>query len=213
MEKIAHPYRGFQGPYLTKIRLTAVLLGQVKSTFLQLCTNNGGQPVRLNSFCVVDIRRSGSMEARMAVDRKLVKLLPILSMILASLLLVIAGVFAFFYYHGVLGNFLSSWFEVMGLSLFIIAGLHIFGKIMQDPNVARRCMTTPGAKRDMNLLATTLIFNAIMVSLEFSLLSYYLISSGIITKPIYDLMFTTALIVYLTAGIYGIWQLRKERRG
>jgi hypothetical protein len=30
MEKIAHPYRALQALYLTKFRLTTVLLGQVK---------------------------------------------------------------------------------------------------------------------------------------------------------------------------------------
>jgi len=146
----------------------------------------------------------------MVAKRKLMKILPILSMVLASLFLIIIGSLVYFYYHSVFGNFLSNWFAIIGLSLTIIAGSHVFIKLMRDPNIMRQYETTPSVKRDMNFLAAALLFITIVASLEVFWVLGYLICSENIAKPIYDLMFATALAVYATAGIYIIWDGKKR---
>ena len=150
-------------------------------------------------------------EARMVVKRKLVKILPILSMVVASLFLMITGLLVYFYYHSVFGNFLSAWFTIISLSLVIIAGSHVFIKMIRDPNIMRQYTTMPSVKRDVNFLAAALIFNTIVASLDVFWSLGYLISSRNMAKSIYDLLFATALMVYITAGIY-IWRGRKRLR-
>jgi len=145
----------------------------------------------------------------MVAKRKLMKILPILSMVLASLFLTIIGVLVYFYYHSVFGNILSDWLAIIGLSLFAIAGSHILVKMMQNPNIMRQCETSPSAKRDVYLLAAAVLFNTIVASLTAFYLLCYLISSGYIVKPIYFLMSVTAIAVYAVAGIYVIWESKK----
>ena len=149
-------------------------------------------------------------EDRMVAKRKLMKILPILSITLVSLFLVIAGFLVYFYYHNAFGDFLSFWFVIVGLSLVVIAGSHVYNKMMRDPNIMRQYKTTPSVKRDVNFLAAALLFNTIVASLDVFWLLGHFISSGNIAKPIYDLMFATALAVYTTAGIYNIWEGKKH---
>jgi hypothetical protein len=145
----------------------------------------------------------------MVTKRKLMKILPILSMALVSLFLIIIGFLVYFYYHSVFGNTLSIWFAIIGLSLIIIAGSHILIKMTRNPNIMRQYETTPSAKRDVYLLVAAVLFNTIVAGLMAFYLFCYLISSGYIVKPIYFLMSVTAIAVYAVADIYVIWESKK----
>jgi len=137
--------------------------------------------------------------------RKLLKFLLMNFMAVAVLFLALIGYLAYLHYHDVFYKFLAYWLTVIGSSLFIIGISYNIIKITQNPNIARRCKTTPTAKRLVTSLFAIWLFMIIItgiVTLEFlgGLVCY-----GNITKPIYDLMFATALIAYVMATTYAWW--------
>jgi len=137
--------------------------------------------------------------------RKLLKLLLMNFMALAVLFLALIGYFAYLHYHNIFYKFLAYWLTIIGSSLFIVGTSYNIIKITRNPNIARQCKTTPAAKRLVTLLFAIWLFMIIItgiVTLEFlgGLICY-----GNITKPIYDLMFATALIAYVMATTYAWW--------
>ncbi len=126
-------------------------------------------------------------------------------MALVVLFLALIGYLAYLHYHDVFYKFLSFWLTIIGSSLSIIESSRDIIKITRNPNIARRCKTTPTTKRLVTLLFAIWLFMMIItgiVTLEFlgDLICY-----GNITKPIYDLMFATALITYIMATTYAWW--------
>ena len=141
----------------------------------------------------------------MTVKRKLLKILLMYFAVLAVLSLAIIGYFAYLHDHNVFYKFLSYWLTIIGSSLFIIESSRNIIKITRNPNIMRQCKTTSAAKRLVTSLFAIWLFMIIItgiVTLEFlgGLICY-----GNITKPIYDLMFATAVIMYVMATTYGIW--------
>jgi len=137
--------------------------------------------------------------------RKLLKLLWMYFMALAVLFLAFIEYFAYLHYQDVFYKFLSYWLTIIGSSLFIIESSRNIIKITRNPNIARQCKTTPAAKRLVTSLFAIWLFIIIItgiVTLEFlgGLICY-----GNITKPIYDLMFATAVIMYVMATTYAWW--------
>jgi len=137
--------------------------------------------------------------------RKLLKLLLMNFMALAVLFLALIGYFAYLHYHNIFYKFLAYWLTIIGSSLFIVGTSYNIIKITRNPNIARQCKTTPAAKRLVTSLFAIWLFMIIItgiVTLEFlgGLICY-----GNITKPIYDLMFATALIAYVMATTYAWW--------
>lgn len=57
----------------------------------------------------------------------------------------------------------------------------------------------------MTSLSALLVFMIIMAGILVLSFLGNIICSGNITKPIYDLMFVTALIAYITSVSYGEW--------
>jgi len=137
--------------------------------------------------------------------RKLLKLLLMNFMALAVLFLALIGYLAYLHYHNIFYKFLSYWLTIIGSSLFIVGTSYNIIKITRNPNIARQCKTTPAAKRLVTSLFAIWLFMIIItgiVTLEFlgGLICY-----GNITKPIYDLMFATAVIMYVMATTYAWW--------
>jgi len=137
--------------------------------------------------------------------RKLLKLLLMNFMALAVLFLALIGYFAYLHYHNIFYKFLAYWLTIIGSSLFIVGTSYNIIKITRNPNIARQCKTTPAAKRLVTSLFAIWLFMIIItgiVTLEFlgGLICY-----GNITKPIYDLMFATAVIMYVMATTYAWW--------
>jgi len=137
--------------------------------------------------------------------RKLLKLLWVYFMALAVLFLALIGYLAYLHYHNIFYKFLSYWLTIVGSSLAIIESSRDIIKITRNPNVARQRKTTPAAKRLVTSLFAIWLFIIIItgiVTLEFlgGLICY-----GNITKPIYDLMFATAVIMYVMATTYAWW--------
>ena len=144
-------------------------------------------------------------EAEVVAKRKLLKFLLMNFMALAVLFLALIGYFAYLHYHNIFYKFLAYWLIIIGSSLFIVGTSYNIIKITQNPNIARRCKTTPTAKRLVTSLFAIWLFMIIItgiVTLEFlgGLICY-----GNISKPIYDLMFATALIAYVMATTYAWW--------
>ena len=142
----------------------------------------------------------------MVAKRKLLKFLWMHFMALAVLLLAFIEYFAYLHYQDVFCKFLAYWLTIIGSSLFIVGTSYNINKITRNPNVARQCKTTPATKRLVTSLFAIWLFMIIIagiVTLEFlgGLVCY-----GNVTKPIYDLMFATALIAYVMATTYGIWE-------
>jgi len=124
---------------------------------------------------------------------------------LAVLFLALIGYFTYLHYHNIFYKFLAYWLTIIGSSLAIIESSRDIIKITRNPNVARQCKTTPAAKRLVTSLFAIWLFMIIItgiVTLEFlgGLICY-----GNITKPIYDLMFATAVIMYVMATTYAWW--------
>ncbi|MFP3321075.1 MAG: hypothetical protein RXO24_10940 [Acidilobus sp.] len=141
----------------------------------------------------------------MTVKRKLLKFLWMYFIVLAVLFLALIGYLAYLHYHDLFYKFLSYWLTITGSSLFIIESSRDIIKITRNPNVARQRKTTSAAKRLVTSLFAIWLFIIIItgiVTLEFlgGLICY-----GNITKPIYDLMFATAVIMYVMATTYGVW--------
>ena len=141
----------------------------------------------------------------MTVKRKLLKFLWMYFIVLAVLFLALIGYLAYLHYHDLFYKFLSYWLTITGSSFFIIESSRDIIKITRNPNVARQRKTTSAAKRLVTSLFAIWLFMIIItgiVTLEFlgGLICY-----GNITKPIYDLMFATAVIMYVMATTYGIW--------
>ena len=141
----------------------------------------------------------------MVAKRKLLKLLLMNFMALAVLFLAFIEYFAYLHYHSVFYKFLSYWLTIIGSSLFIIEISRTIIKITRNPNVARQRKTASAAKRLVTSLFAIWLFMIIItgiVTLEFlgDLICY-----GNITKPIYDLMFATAVIMYIMAATYAWW--------
>jgi len=137
--------------------------------------------------------------------RKLLKLLLMNFMALAVLFLALIGYFAYLHYHNIFYKFLAYWLTIIGSSLFIVGISYNIIKITRNPNIARQCKTTPAAKRLVTSLFAIWLFMIIItgiVTLEFlgGLICY-----GNITKPIYDLMSATAVIMYVMATTYAWW--------
>jgi len=150
-------------------------------------------------------------EARMAVKRKLAKCSPCCFMGLATLSLVIilslsiGADLMYSSYHIVFDKFLGFWLSIVGLSLFIIMGSRILIIITQNPNTMRQCKTASTTKQFADSLSAILLFVIIIAGIMALWFFSSLVFSGNITKPIYDLMFATAFIVYITSVSYGIW--------
>ena len=141
----------------------------------------------------------------MTVKRKLLKISLMYFAVLAVLSLAIIGYLAYLHDHNVFYKFLSYWLTIIGSSFFIIESSRNIIKITRNPNIMRQCKTTSAAKRLATSLFAIWLFIIIItgiVTLEFlgGLICY-----GNITKPIYDLMFATAVIMYVMATTYGIW--------
>ena len=151
-----------------------------------------------------------SGEVGVVAKRKLLKLLWMHFMALAVLFLAFIEYFAYLHYQDFFYKFLAYWLTVIGSSLFIVGTSYNIIKITRNPNIARQCKTTSAAKRLVTSLFAIWLFMIIItgiVTLEFlgDLICY-----GNIAKPIYDLMFATAVIMYVMAATYGIWG--KKRR-
>jgi hypothetical protein len=144
-------------------------------------------------------------EAGVVAKRKLLKLLWMNFMALAVLFLALTGYFAYLNHHDVFYKFLTYWLTIIGSSLFIIGISYNIIKITQNPNIARRCKTTPTAKRLVTSLFAIWLFMIIITGIVTLVFLGGLICYGNIAKPIYDLMFATALIAYAMATIYVWW--------
>jgi hypothetical protein len=138
--------------------------------------------------------------------RKLLKFLWMYFIVLVVLFLAVIGYYlAYLHYHDVFYEFLSYWLTIIGSSLFIIENTRIIIKITRNPNVARQCKTTSAAKRLVTSLFAIWLFMIIITGIVTLELLGGLVCYGNITKPIYDLMFATAVIMYVMATTYGIW--------
>jgi heme/copper-type cytochrome/quinol oxidase subunit 2 len=144
-------------------------------------------------------------EARVVAKRKLLKLLWVYFMALAVLFLALIGYLAYLHYHDVLYKFLSYWLTIVGSSLTIIESSRDIIKITRNPNIARQRETTSAAKRLVTLLFAIWLFMIIIMGIVILEFLGGLICYGNISKPIYDLMFATALIAYVMATTYGTW--------
>jgi sensor histidine kinase YesM len=125
--------------------------------------------------------------------------------VLAVLFLALIGYLAYLRYHDVFYKFLSYWLTIIGSSLFVIESSRDIIKITRNPNVARQCKTTPAAKRLVTSLFAIWLFMIIIAGITTLEFLGGLICYGNITKPIYDLMFATALIAYVMATTYAWW--------
>jgi hypothetical protein len=138
--------------------------------------------------------------------RKLLKFLWMYFIVLVVLFLAVIGYYlAYLHYHDVFYEFLSYWLTIIGSSLFIIENTHNINKITRNPNIARQCKTTSAAKRLVTSIFAIWLFMIIITGILTLELLGGLICYGNITKPIYDLMFATALIMYVMATTYAIW--------
>ena len=146
----------------------------------------------------------------MTVKRKLLKILLMYFAVLAVLSLAIIGYLAYLHGHNVFYKFLSYWLTIIGSSFFIIESSRNIIKITRNPNIMRQCKTTSTTKRLVTLLYALSLF--LMIITGIMVLSFLgnLICYGNITKPIYDLMFVSALIMYVMATTYGIWWGKKR---
>jgi len=137
--------------------------------------------------------------------RKLLKFLWMHFMALAVLFLALIGYFAYLHYHNIFYKFLAYWLTIIGSSLFIVGTSYNIIKITRNPNIARQCKTTSAAKRLVTSIFAIWLFMIIITGILTLELLGGLICYGNITKPIYDLMFATALIMYVMATTYAWW--------
>ena len=144
----------------------------------------------------------------MVAKRKLLKFLLMNFMAVAVLFLAFIEYFAYLHYQDVFYKFLAYWLTIVGSSLFIVGTSYNITKITQNPNVARQCKTKPATKRLMTSLFAISLFMIIITGIATLEFLSDLICYGNITKPIYDLMFATALIAYIMATIYVWWGKR-----
>jgi len=141
----------------------------------------------------------------MVAKRKLLKFLWMHFMALAVLFLAFIEYFAYLHYQDVFYKFLAYWLTVIGSSLFIVGTSYNINKITRNPNIARQCKTTSAAKRLVTSLFAIWLFMIIITGILTLEFLGGLICYGNITKPIYDLMFATALIMYVMATTYAWW--------
>jgi len=149
-------------------------------------------------------------EARMVAKRKLAKCLLGCSAGLAGIFLIIIGDLLFFYYHSFFDNFLGVWLVIMVSSFFYIEASNIITETRQNPNAMKRYKTVPLVKQLIASLPVILLLFIITAGIMILWLVASLVISGNIAKPIYDLMFVSAFIMYVTATTYGIWWGKKR---
>jgi len=126
-------------------------------------------------------------------------------MAVAVLFLALIGYLAYLHYHDVFYKFLSYWLTIIGSSLSIVGISYNINKITRNPNIARQCKTTSAAKRLVTSLFAIWLFMIIITGIATLEFLGDLICYGNITKPIYDLMFATAVIMYVMATTYAWW--------